>query len=60
MWYFFYPVHLLLLGAAQKALLGSEKYTKDEPPKVSIGDTVRVHLRVKEGNRERICISGRR
>ena len=22
-WYFFYPVHLLLLGAAQKALLGS-------------------------------------
>ena len=32
----------------------TEKYTKAEPPKVSIGDTVRVHLRVKEGNRERI------
>lgn len=34
----------------------SEKYTKAEPPKVSIGDTVRVHLRVKEGNRERIQV----
>ena len=34
----------------------TEKYTKDEPPKVSIGDTVRVHLRVKEGNRERIQV----
>ena len=28
----------------------TEKYTKAEPPKVSIGDTVRVHLRVKEGS----------
>ena len=34
----------------------TEKYTKAEPPKVSIGDTVRVHLRVKEGNRERIQV----
>ncbi|MCI9157337.1 MAG: 50S ribosomal protein L19, partial [Lawsonibacter sp.] len=34
----------------------TQKYTKDEPPKVSIGDTVRVHLRVKEGNRERIQV----
>lgn len=34
----------------------TEKYTKAEPPKVSVGDTVRVHLRVKEGNRERIQI----
>ena len=34
----------------------SEKYEKAEPPKVEIGDTVRVHLRVKEGNRERIQV----
>ena len=34
----------------------TEKYTKAEPPKVSIGDTVRVHLRVKEGSRERIQV----
>ena len=34
----------------------TEKYTKAEPPKVNVGDTVRVHLRVKEGNRERIQI----
>ena len=34
----------------------TETYTKAEPPKVSIGDTVRVHLRVKEGNRERIQV----
>ena len=34
----------------------TEKYTKAEPPKVNIGDTVRVHLRVKEGNRERIQV----
>ena len=34
----------------------TEKYTKAEPPKVSVGDTVRVHLRVKEGNRERIQV----
>ncbi len=34
----------------------TEKYTTAEPPKVSVGDTVRVHLRVKEGNRERIQV----
>ena len=34
----------------------TEKYTKAEPPQMSIGDTVRVHLRVKEGNRERIQV----
>ena len=32
----------------------SEKYMKDQAPSVSVGDTVRVHIRVKEGNRERI------
>jgi len=34
----------------------SEKYKKDQVPKVEIGDTVRVHLKVKEGNRERIQV----
>ena len=32
------------------------KYKKAEPPVVAIGDTVKVHLKVKEGNRERIQI----
>ena len=32
----------------------TEKYKKAEPPVVAVGDTVRVHLKVKEGNRERI------
>ena len=31
----------------------NEKYLKAEPPKVEVGDTVRVHIKVKEGNRER-------
>lgn len=34
----------------------NEKYLKPEPPQVSVGDTVRVHLKVKEGNRERIQV----
>ena len=34
----------------------TEKYKKAEPPVVEVGDTVRVHLKVKEGNRERIQI----
>ena len=34
----------------------SDKYTKDEAPSCSVGDTVRVHIRVKEGNRERIQV----
>lgn len=29
---------------------------KAEPPKVNVGDTVRVHIRVKEGNKERIQV----
>ena len=33
-----------------------EKYKKAEPPVVQVGDTVRVHLKVKEGNRERIQV----
>ena len=34
----------------------TEKYTQAEPPVVAVGDTVRVHLKVKEGNRERIQV----
>ena len=34
----------------------TEKYKKAEAPVVAIGDTVRVHLKVKEGNRERVQI----
>ena len=33
-----------------------EKHKKAEVPAVAIGDTVKVHLKVKEGNRERIQI----
>ena len=34
----------------------AEKYQKEQPPVVEIGDTVRVHLKVREGNRERIQV----
>lgn len=34
----------------------NEKNLKAEPPKASVGDTVRVHVRVKEGSRERIQV----
>ena len=34
----------------------TEKYTKAEPPVANVGDTVRVHLKVKESNRERIQV----
>ena len=34
----------------------NEKFTKENAPEVKVGDTVRVSLRVKEGNRERIQI----
>ena len=34
----------------------NEQYLKAEPPKVEVGDTVRVHIKVKEGNRERIQV----
>jgi len=34
----------------------TEKYKKQELPVANIGDTVRVHIKVKEGNRERIQI----
>ncbi|MBE6956327.1 MAG: 50S ribosomal protein L19 [Ruminococcaceae bacterium] len=34
----------------------TEKHLKAEAPAAQIGDTVRVHIRVKEGNRERTQI----
>ena len=34
----------------------SEQYMKDEVPSVHVGDTVRVSVKVKEGNRERIQV----
>ena len=34
----------------------SEKYMKEQAPSVNVGDTVRVHIRVKEGSRERIQV----
>ena len=34
----------------------TQKHLKAEPPVVEVGDTVRVHIKVKEGNRERIQV----
>ena len=34
----------------------TQKHLKAEAPQVQVGDTVRVHLKVKEGNRERIQV----
>ena len=34
----------------------SQKYLKAEPPVAQVGDTVRVHIKVKEGARERIQV----
>lgn len=34
----------------------SEQYLKPELPELNVGDTVRVHVRVKEGNRERVQV----
>ena len=34
----------------------NSQYMKEELPEVSIGDTVRVHVRIKEGSRERIQV----
>lgn len=31
-------------------------YMKEEQPKYNIGDTVNVHVKIKEGNRERIQV----
>ena len=34
----------------------TQKHLKAEAPQVQEGDTIRVHLKVKEGNRERIQV----
>ena len=34
----------------------NEEYTKSDIPDFAVGDTVRVHVRVVEGNRERIQV----
>ncbi len=34
----------------------TDQYKKETPPAVSIGDTVRVHVKIKEGSRERVQI----
>jgi len=34
----------------------TKEYMKEETPEFSIGDTVRVHVKIKEGNRERIQV----
>jgi len=34
----------------------TKNYMKEQPPQVAVGDTVRVHIRVKEGSRERIQV----
>lgn len=34
----------------------TEKHLKAEPPQAAVGDTVRVHIKVKEGARERIQV----
>ena len=34
----------------------NNKYLKAEPPVAEVGDTVRVHVHIKEGNRERIQV----
>ena len=40
--------------ALVKAL--SSQYMKEELPEMKVGDTVRVHVRIKEGSRERIQV----
>ena len=34
----------------------ASQYMKEELPEVQVGDTVRVHVRIKEGSRERIQV----
>ena len=34
----------------------NSQYMKEELPEVKVGDTVRVHVRIKEGARERIQV----
>ena len=34
----------------------TQEYEKQDIPQFSVGDTVRVHIKIKEGNRERIQV----
>ena len=34
----------------------TSQYMKPELPEISIGDTVRVHIKIKEGSRERVQV----
>ena len=34
----------------------TEEYKKNDIPEFSVGDTVKVHVKIKEGNRERIQV----
>ena len=34
----------------------TQEYEKDNIPEFSVGDTLRVHVKIKEGNRERIQV----
>ena len=34
----------------------SDKYLKEELPEMNVGDNVRVHVKIKEGSRERIQV----
>ena len=34
----------------------NSQYMKEELPEAQVGDTVRVHVRIKEGSRERIQV----
>ena len=34
----------------------SSKYMKEELPTMNVGDTVRIHVKIKEGSRERIQV----
>ena len=34
----------------------TKEYLRDDMPQLKVGDTVKVHIKIKEGNRERIQI----
>lgn len=34
----------------------AQEYKRDDIPKFNVGDTVKVHIKIKEGNRERVQI----
>lgn len=34
----------------------AQEYTRDDIPQFNVGDTVKVHIKIKEGNRERVQV----